>query len=371
MTADEPIAFSQPYRIDQAQPHVAEAVASTWISGGSFIERFESAFNERIGTSHGLTMSNGTTALHAALLACEIGPGDEVIVPAYTFAAPVHMTLAVGAKPIYAEVDTDTWQLTAESAAEQITDRTRAIIAVNLYGNVCRLDALRELADRRGLWLIEDNAEACFSRYGGRCAGTWGHVGTFSFQATKTLTMGEGGYVVAGDGERLERMRIIRNHGMKARSRYWHEAVGFNFRLTNLQAAVGWSQLELADEIIARRKAIFAGYREALSGVEGITPQAFDDEVDEVGWAFAVRLDPSVFGPRDGVIERLAKAGIETRPGFTAFSKMPLYADVPRRPTAEAISESTLVLPSYTGLAAADLERIGRQLVRCAVGAAQ
>src|SRR3989338_7748949 len=233
------IPFAKPVFLGKEKEYLADAIASGWISDGPYVERFEKDFLRYFEGSSGLTTSSGTTALHLALLALGIGPGDEVIVPGYTFVAPVNMVLAVGAKPVYAEADPITWCIDPRSVEKQITSKTKAIIAVHVYGNVCDLPSLRAIADKYKLFLIEDVAQAAFSKYEQKYAGSFGDVGCFSFQATKTVAMGEGGFVVTPYKNVYEKMCLIRDHGMNKEKRYWHEVIGYNFRLTNLQAALG------------------------------------------------------------------------------------------------------------------------------------
>jgi perosamine synthetase len=341
----------------KAKQYVVDALDSTWISGGPYVQELEKRFLKRVGAEHGLAVSNGTTALQLALIAAGVGPGDEVIVPGYTFVAPANMVLAQGAKPVFADVNPTTWCLDAAAAAKKITRRTKAIVAVHVYGNVCDLAALRALANKKRILLIEDAAESAFSKYKGRDAGTWGDLGCYSFQATKTITTGEGGFVTARTPALFERMRIVRDHGMRPGKRYWHEVVGFNFRLTNLQAALGVSQLETLDETIAARKKLDALYRERLGGQKGVTLQRFSPRVTPVVWAFALRVDPKSFGSRDSVIERMAKSGIETRPGFYPFDQLPPYK-APRLKVSREVGLSVVSLPFFPGLTAKQVHRV-------------
>jgi perosamine synthetase len=304
-----------------------------------------------------ITVSNGTTALYLALLAVEAGPADEVIVPAWCFAAAANMVLACGARPVFADVRDDTWLLDPDSVAECLSPRTKAIVAVHTYGVVCDMDALGEIARRAGVSLIEDCAESPFSRYRGQMAGTIGDLSCFSFQATKTITCGEGGMVLARDPSLAARMRLIRNHGMRPQRKYWHETVGHNFRLTNLQAALACAQLEKLGSIECLRRRVFEGYRSRLNAVPGIALQAIPHDVDPLMWAFALRLEDSSETERDTLIARLAARGIETRPAFYAFSDQPLY-QAPERPHAQRIARCGLSLPAVPDLTNSELDEI-------------
>jgi perosamine synthetase len=330
--------------------YLADALDSTWISGGRYVEKFEAEFTMRNGSKYGVTTSNGTTALQLAIKALGIGPGDEVVVPGFTFVAAANMVIEAGATPVYADIDPLTWCIDPTSAENCITSRTKAIIPVHIYGNVCEMDALKILAEKHQLFIIEDAAEAAFSKYKGKYAGTFGNVGCFSFQATKCITMGEGGFVLTNEGELNERMCTIRDHGMRKGKRYWHDMVGYNFRLTNLQAAVGCGQLENLETIISQRKTVFRNYYEQLAQEPGIAFQYFNPEVEPVVWAIAVKVDAEFFkGHRDFLIESLLELGIETRPGFYPFSIMPLYG-APSLPVSEDIGANVLSLPSFPSL---------------------
>lgn len=341
--------------------YVREAVASTWISGGPFVDRFEREFCKRVGSRHGVAVSNGTTALQLALLALDVKPGDEVIVPGFTFVAPAAMVVAVGATPRFAEIDAETWCIDPRSIEALVTPRTRAVVAVHIYGNVCDLDAIRAITRAHDIALIEDAAEAVFSRYRGREAGATGELGCYSFQATKTITMGEGGFVATGDPVLHERMRLLRDHGMRKGKRYWHDVVGFNFRLTNLQAALGCAQLERVDQLIAARRRMFETYVARLRGIAGVTMQRFTDGAEPVVWAVGVRLDPKRFPARDDVIANLAAIGIETRPGFYPIPRLPPYEPVPL-PTCERVSAEIICLPSHAALTEVEIEHVCQHL---------
>jgi perosamine synthetase len=358
------IPWAKPMFTDREKRHVVAALESTWISGGPYVDRFEREFVAHHGAPFGLTASNGTTALQLALLALGVGPGDEVIVPGFTFVAPGNMVIACGATPVFVDVEPDGWCIDVAAAERAIGPRTKAILAVHVYGNVADLGALRALCDRRGLALVEDVAEAAFSRRDGKLAGTVGDLGCFSFQATKTITMGEGGFVLTTRSELYEKMRVIRDHGMRRGQRYWHDEIGFNFRVTNLQAALGCAQLEVLDRILAERARVFAGYGRLLDGAPGVRLQRFGAGVEPVVWAVAGTLDERIFGPRDGVIAALAQVGIETRPGFYPFGVMPLYRDrgAPRLPVSEDVGAHVISVPTFPTLTDEEIADVCRHL---------
>ena len=256
MSEMEIIPWAKPKLWGNEQKYISDALESTWISGGPYVERFERIFAQYSSTPFALATSNGTTALHLAYLALGLGPGDEIIVPGFAFMAAANMALNIGAQPVFADVDADTWCVTAESIEKCITAKTKVIVPIHTYGNVCDMDSILEMGKIFGLPVIEDTAEAFSSRYKGKLAGTMGDLGTYSFQATKTITTGEGGMVTTQNQELNNNMILHRSHGMLRKTFYWHEVPGQNFRLTNLQAAMGVAQFENLDKIIAERKRV-------------------------------------------------------------------------------------------------------------------
>ncbi len=343
---------------------VEEALSSTWISGGPFVDRLEQEIASMCGKQRALSASNGTTALHMIYLGVGIGPGDEVIVPGFAFQAAANVAIHVGARPVFAEVDPSTWCMTAAAVERCITPRTKLVVVVHTYGNLASTDEICTLAEQRGIMVVEDAAESFASRHRGRLAGTTAPIGCFSFQATKTITTGEGGMVITDSEEYFERMRLYRNHGMD-RVRYWHELAGHNFRLTNLQAALGCAQLEHLPTIVSERKRVHRQYLARLSDTPGVTLQHFPAEVDAVLWAVALKLNPLAYPQgRDAVIEQLLKQGIETRPGFYAASLMDhLYKDCPPLPICEELSRQIISLPTFPTLTEEQIDTICNALI--------
>jgi perosamine synthetase len=358
------IPWAKPNFWGNEHQYVTDALKSSWISGGPFVDRFERDFAAFCGSRHTLTVANGTAALHVAYLALGIRAGDEIIVPGFGFLAAANIALHMSARPVFCGVDPRTWCMRAEDIAPLLTARTRAIIAVHTYGNVCNMDGILELAGAHKIPVIEDVAEAFPSRYRDKVAGTMGTIGTFSFQATKTITTGEGGMVITEDSGLHERMVLYRNHGLLRKRHYWHEVPGHNFRLTNLQAALGCAQLERLDAIIVERHRVNDRYRKHLSSLPGIVPQQFDDAVDPVVWTVAVRLDPDHYPQgRDAVMAQMGEAGIEMRPGFYTPSEIGFYS-CPSLPGCEQISHSVISPPSYPTLSDAEIDRICEHLGR-------
>jgi perosamine synthetase len=292
------------------------------------VERIESEFAQyhELPPRNAITVANGTVAIELAMRGLGVGPGDEVIVPAWCFAAAANMALACGARPVFADVCEDSWLIDPKCVARLVNANTKAIVAVHTWGNICDMPALQEIARQHGVMLIEDCAESLFSRLSGEPCGRLGDIATFSFQATKTMTCGEGGMILTQRPQLLERMRLIRNHGMAGERKYWHHLPGHNFRLTNMQAAMLCAQWEHRYEIIAMRRRVLEAYRQRLVAVKGFTFQRFREGVDAVPWGLGVRLDPKVFPiHRDDLMRRLADDGIECRPAFYAASEQPIY----------------------------------------------
>ncbi|MBI3453121.1 MAG: DegT/DnrJ/EryC1/StrS family aminotransferase [Rhodospirillales bacterium] len=357
------IPVAEPVLTGNELKYLSECVTTSWISSqGPFVRRFENEFARLIDARNALAVSNGTVALHLALLAFGIGPGDEVIVPDLTFAATANAVIHAGATPVIVDVGAESWNLDPEMVAAAITPRTRAIMPVHLYGQPAEMDALMELAERHGLIVIEDAAEAVGARYKGRPCGSIGHAGAFSFFSNKLITTGEGGMVVFQDAQIAERARILRDHGMNPGRRYWHDEVGYNYRLTNMQAAIGCAQVEQMGRFFTRKMEIAAAYRARLTGIDGLRlPTEIPGRVNSY-WMFSVICDLARLGlARDDIVSRLANAGIETRPLFYPLHTMPPYrgyAGNREFPNASHLSDGGLSLPSSITLTDAEIDYI-------------
>lgn len=358
------IPWARPHLFGDEADRMREALLSSWISGGPFVEQFEEVIRDFTGARFACAVSNGTTALHSAYLALGLEPEDEVIIPGFAYLAAANVALLCGARPVFAEVDPETWCLAVDDVERKLTSRTKAVVAVHTYGNMCDMDALASLLAKRGIALIEDAAESLGSCYEGRQAGSLGALATLSFHATKTITTGEGGMVLTDDEKLFDRLQLFRSHGMARKTRYyWHEVAGHNFRLTNFQAAMGCAQFEHFDEIRAQRAALHRQYRQRLAGKEGVTLQAFHEEVTPVLWSLAVRLDAKAFPQgRDDVLQKMRERGIECRPGFYAASQQPLYQTTVL-PVCEYLARRVLSLPCYLGLEEEQVDLICRTLL--------
>lgn len=356
------IPWAKPALWGNEEKYVASALASTWISGGEFVERLESEFAALCGVPHALSACNGTAALHLAYLAAGLEPGDEVVIPGFAFLGAANVALHMGARPVFAEVDPETWCVSAQALERCLTPKTKAVVPVHTYGNVCAMREIVALGRERGVTVIEDAAESFPSRYRGEMSGTLGELGTFSFQATKTITTGEGGMVVTRDPRANEVIALQRSHGMLRKRHYWHELPGHNFRLTNLQAALGCAQLEKLDVIVRERERVYRQYLARLTRIAGLRPQQFGPDVSAVVWAVALKLDPTAFPQgRDAVMAQMQEAGIETRPGFCAPSLMEFYR-CPPLPLCEELSRQVISLPTFPTLGNEDIERVCAQL---------
>ena len=328
--------------------YVAEAMDSGWISSrGAFLDRFEKGFAAYIGCSNGIATANGTVALHLALAALGIGPGDEVIVPTFTYVASVNAITYTGATPVFVDSEPQYWNVDPALVEAAITPRTRAIEVVHLYGHPADMDPILEIAARHNLVVVEDAAECHGALYKGRKVGSLGTIGSFSFFGNKIITTGEGGMLVTGDGELAERARRLRGQGVSPTRTYWHEVVGFNYRMTNIAAAIGCAQLERVEETLAAKRTIAGWYRANLEGLAGVTVQGEAPWATAVYWMNSVLVDPRL---RDPLIVQLAAEGIETRPFFYPAHMLPMYASGAAFPVAERLGASGINLPSYAAL---------------------
>ena len=351
--------------------YVTECVETAWLSSqGPFVRRFESEIAQRMGipAEQALAVSNGTVALHLGLLALGIGPGDEVIVPDLTFAATINTVIQAGATPVIVDVDRKSWNIDPAAAAAAITPRTKAIMPVHLYGQPADMDPLLDMAKRHKLLIIEDAAEAMGSSYRGKPCGAIGDAGTFSFFSNKLITTGEGGAVVFRDAKSAQRARMLRDHGMDPKKRYWHLEVGFNYRLTNLQAALGCAQIEQLDRFLSRKLEVASQYGATLGGIDGVTLPAVLPELLNSYWAYSIIVDFASLGiDRDEFARRLDQAGIETRPLFYPLHEMPpyqRYAGNRAYPVTTALSRDGLSLPSAVTLSAPETSYIGHVIGR-------
>ncbi len=361
------IPLSQPSFDKNEWENLKECIESTWISSaGHFINKFEEKYAPFVGTKYAISVCNGTAALHLALLGLSIGQGDEVIVPALTFVASANCVSYLGAKVVLADIDPVTWTVDPENVEKLITKKTKAIIAVHLYGYPADLVRLRKIADKHGLFLIEDAAEAIGAEIKGKKVGSIGDIGCFSFYGNKIITTGEGGMITLNSKELVEKITMYKNHG-EGKPKYYHPVVGFNYRMTNLQAAVGLAQLEKIDDFLAKRERIDRLYRKYLKNIPGIVlPPQDSEERQGVCWLFSILLKARPLRPR--LINYLESHGIETRPFFIPMHKLPMYRDNKSYPVTEKISKEGLNLPTFTGLTEKQIVYIAGKITKFNLG---
>ncbi|ACH39585.1 MAG: hypothetical protein ACD_55C00099G0006 [uncultured bacterium] len=340
------IPIYQPSLLGNEKKYVNECLDSTWISSkGRFIAEFEEKFANYTGARYAASVCNGTVALHLALVALGIGPGDEVIVPTLTYISSVNAITYTGATPVFVDALESTWQMDPDDVRRKITPRTRAIMVVHLYGHPCDMDQLVDIAKGRGLFMIEDCAEAFGARYKGRHVGSFGDISTYSFFGNKTITTGEGGMVVTNDETLHDRAVHFKGQGLAKHREYWHDVVGYNYRMTNICAALGLAQLERSDELLDKKREVARWYAEELEGAPVLLHRETAD-VRHSYWMCSLQvLDPAL---REPLRLALGNAGIETRPVFYPLHTMPMYAQkFQRHPVSERIGWRGVCLPSW------------------------
>ena len=345
--------------------YALDAIGSSWISStGPYIERFEREFAARCGTLSVLSVCNGTVALHLALLGLDVRPGDEVLVPSLTYVATANAVRYVGARPVFVDVDENTWCINPGLLEQSITPRTKGIIAVHLYGHPADMDAINRIAAVHGLWVVEDAAEAHFAKYKGRAAGGLARIGTFSFYGNKVISCGEGGAVTVSDQHLDVRMRTLRGQGMDPERRYYFPVTGYNYRLNNLSCALLCAQLERAQEMVTKRKQIALAYRDRLGGIPGIGFQPAAQWAEPTPWLFSITVNEEEYGrSRDELVGTLAENQIETRPFFVPLHRLPPFREEFRLqgghlPITERLSASGINLPTFVGLTDSEIDAI-------------
>ncbi len=352
MSAQIPLA--SPDLTGNESNYVLEAVRSGWIGTGPFIKRFEKEYAGLCGVRAAIACANGTVALHLALRALGLEPGDEVIVPSFTYVASANAVRYCGAEPVFVDVEPGTWCLDPAQVEAAIGPRTKGILAVHLYGHPADMDAINRLATIYNLWVVEDAAEAALARYKGRPVGGLSAVATFSFHITKVLTSGEGGALTMND-EKLEAfIRMIYSHGMDPQRRFFFPVTGYNYRLTNLAAGLLCAQIERAAAFLQRRAEIFRCYEERLQGTPGIGFRPVAPWATLSPWLFSITVDPAKYGhTREEMMAELAKQGIDSRPFFIPVHTLPPFSAGARRrgtvlPLTDRLCGAGVNLPTYT-----------------------
>lgn len=347
--------------------YVADCIDSTWISSaGSYIEKFEEKFAEFCGVKYAISVMNGTVALHLALLAIGVKPGDEVIVPTFTYVATANSVKYVGAKPVFVDCDPLTWNIDTEKIKQAITPKTKGIIVVHIYGQPCEMDEIRHIAEENKLFLIEDAAEAHGALYHGRKVGSLSDIATFSFFGNKIITTGEGGMVLTNNEILAAKMRQLKGQGMDPKRRYWFPIIGYNYRMTNVQAALGLAQLENIEWHLSQRERVYLTYRKYLSSREDIIFQGELNDTKSSYWMISVIIDKPGLN-RDLLMKKMLEHGIETRPFFYPMHILPPYKRTSRNqtfPVADSIYGRGINLPSYGTLTEEDIQYIANTLCK-------
>ncbi|MDH7485483.1 MAG: DegT/DnrJ/EryC1/StrS family aminotransferase [Anaerolineae bacterium] len=342
--------------------YVTDCIESNWISSaGHYIQAFERAFAAACQVRYGISCCSGTIALHLALAVLGLQPGDEVIIPTFTMIATAYAVTYTGARPVLVDSERETWNMDLDQVEARITPRTRAIIPVHTYGHPVDMDRLNALAERHGLWVIEDAAEAHGALYKGRPTGSLGDAAAFSFYANKIITTGEGGMLVT-DNEELARLAwTLRDHAFSSERHFWHKFIGYSYRMTNLQAAVGLAQVEQMANFVAARRANAAYYTELLKDIPGLVTPPQAEWATSVYWMYGILVQDEFGLTRDELRRRLAQRGIETRTFFIPMHLQPIYYEMfkgERYPVAEDFCRRGLYLPSASSLTRQEIERV-------------
>lgn len=359
------ISVAQPRLAGNERKYVLDCLDTNWISSnGKYIGAFEEAFARFCGVKHAIAANNGTTALHLALVALDVRPGDEVIVPTVTYIATANAVRYCGATPVLVDVCPDTMNIDPADIERRITPRTKGIIPVHLYGHPAEMPKINEIAGRHHLWVVEDAAEAHGAEVLGRKVGTLGTCATFSFFGNKIVTTGEGGMITTNDDALAAKLRLFRGQGMDPKRRYWFPVVGYNYRMTNIQAAIGLAQMETIDKALADRNTLAAWYDAALAPLQDqlVLPRQ-RDWAKQVYWMYNIFLREGNEHRRDAVMRQLDDAGIETRPVFYPMHVLPPYKEDTSYPVADEWAQRGINLPTHQDLTQADVQRIAKNLV--------
>ncbi len=363
------IPVNEPLLDGNEKKYLIECIETGWISSeGPFVKMFEERFAERVDRKYGIAVANGSVALDAAVVALGLGPGDEVIMPTFTIISCAAAIVRAGAKPVLVDCDPLTWNMVPEQVAEKITPKTKAIMVVHIFGLPVDMEPVLDLAERHGLFIIEDAAEMHGQTYKGRPCGSFGQISTFSFYPNKHVTTGEGGMIVTDDPALAEKCRLLRNLCFKPEQRFVHDELGWNFRMTNLQAALGVAQLERLDEFVRIKRAMGTTYMKLLCDVPGLQlPVKSMSYADNIYWVFGLVLSDEVPFDAKEAMARLNKAGVGTRPFFwpmheqPVFRKMRLFTDE-SYPVAERIGRRGFYVPSGMGLTCTQIDRVANAL---------
>jgi perosamine synthetase len=356
------IPVCEPTLSGKEKEYLLDCLESNWISSaGKYIPAFEEKFAAECHCQYGVACANGTVALHLALAALGLGPGDEVILPAFTMIATINAVTYTGATPILIDSELCTWNMDVEQLAGKITSKTKAVIPVHTYGHPADMDPVMELAEKHGIFVLEDAAEAHGAEYKGRRAGGLGHAGAFSFYANKIITTGEGGMITTDNARFASLTQNLRDHAFSSERHFWHKFIGFNYRMTNMQAAVGLAQTEQMSGFIANRRRNAALYTELLKEIPGIITPPEADWAKNVFWMYSILVEDKFGLTRDQLRAYLARHGIETRTFFIPMHLQPIYYEAfkgQRYPVAETLCQRGFYLPSASSLTTQQIKYI-------------
>ena len=343
--------------------YVKECMDTNWISSkGGYIARFESSFARKVGAKYGVGVLNGTVALHLALAALDIGTGDEVVIPTFTMIATPNSVRYTGAKPVIVDSELDTWNMDASKIEAKITKRTKAIMPVHTYGHPCDMDAIMRIAKKHKLYVVEDAAEAHGAVYKGRKIGSIGDAACFSFYANKIITTGEGGMVTTNNKKLAEKMQLLKNHAFSSERHFWHKLLGFNYRMTNIQAAIGLAQTENFEKLANKRIENAMLYNSLLGDIDELTLPPSSDNIKNVYWMYGLMLKDFSRVTRDTLRYELAAKGIETRTFFIPIHHQPVYKGWFKGayPNSEKLCTNGIYLPSSTSLSEKEIRYVAR-----------
>lgn len=360
------ISVAEPKLAGNERKYVLDCLDTNWISSnGKYIGAFEEAFASFCGVKHAIAANNGTTALHLALVALGLGPGDEVIIPTVTYIATANAVRYCGATPVLVDVCADTMNIDPVQVEQKITPRTRGIIPVHLYGHPADMVALSGIARKHGLWILEDAAEAHGAEVQGKRVGNLSECATFSFFGNKIVTTGEGGMVTTNDDELAAKLRLYRGQGVDPKRRYWFPVIGYNYRMTNIQAAIGLAQMETIDAALEDRQVLAKMYDEALHPLKDqlVLPET-QPGMHHVYWMYTVFLRDGDEGRRDAIMRALDEAGIETRPVFYPMHVLPPYKEDASYPVADLWAQRGMNLPTHQFMTRDDVNRIAASLAQ-------
>ena len=358
------IPVNKPHISKNAVKYVTECVKTGWISSsGSYIKTFEENFAKFIGVKHAITTTSGTAALHLALLALGIKKGDEVILPSHTMIASAAAVVYTGATPVLVDVERDTWNMNVKQIESKITKRTKAIMPVHIYGLPVDMDGILKLAKKYKLYVVEDAAESLGAKYHGKITGSLGTIGCFSFYANKIVTTGEGGMVTTNSDKLAKRLRILKDLAHSTKRRFLHNEIGYNYRMTNMQAALGVAQLEEVKKYIEKKEWMASIYKQRLSKIEGISLPVQNIKTTNVYWMYGILVENNFGITRDELMKKLLEKGIETRTFFIpmhrqpALKKLGLYKGE-RYPVSDEIGRKGLYLPSGLAITKEEIDTI-------------